>query len=324
MKEFVSIGEILVDCVPYQLPELAQPLYQMNPGGAPANVACVVAKLGHSTGFIGRVGDDVFGQNCIDTIGACGVDTSYIKISPDEPTTLAFVCLDGAGNRSFSFYRTGTADVGLSRSQLEGADFPQAKVFHFGAVSLTDQPSREATLYGAERAKLAGSIITYDPNLRLSLWKDPEEARREILAAAPLADIIKVSEEEGEFLFGETDPRTICQRIEAEFAPAMVVVTQAAEGCTCSINGEVWSAPAYDVHTIDTTGAGDCFFGGLLHCLLQSGKRPQELTGEEVAHMLDFGNATGSLATAKKGAIPSIPTLAEIQACMAGGRRIGR
>lgn len=322
MKDFVSIGEILVDCVPYQIPQISRPLYQMNPGGAPANVACVVAKLGYSSGFIGRVGDDVFGRDCTSTLAECGVDTSYIQVAEHEPTTLAFVCLDGNGNRSFSFYRNGTADVGLSREQLKSIDFPAARVFHFGSVALTAQPSRNAILYAVERAKQAGSIISYDPNLRLPLWTNPEEARREILSAAPFADVFKLSEEEGEFLFGETDPLKICRRVEAEFAPAMVVVTQAAQGCTCSIKGNVWSARAYDVNTIDTTGAGDCFFGGLLYCLLQSGKRPEQLTGEEVAYMLDFSNATGSLATAKKGAIPAIPTIAEIEECMADVHRI--
>jgi len=322
MKDFVSIGEILVDCVPYQIPQMSRPLYQINPGGAPANVACVVARLGNSSGFIGRVGDDVFGRDCTATLAKCGVDTSFIQVAAEEPTTLAFVCLDSNANRSFSFYRTGAADVGLSREQLESMAFPAARVFHFGSVSLTAQPSRSATLYAVERAKQAGSIISYDPNLRLSLWKDPEEALSEILNAAPFADIIKLAEEEGAFLFGETDPLTICRRVEAEFSPAMVVVTQAAQGCICSIKGKVWSARAYDVHTIDTTGAGDCFFGGLLHCLLQSGKHPEQLTGEEVAYMLDFSNAIGSLATAKKGAIPAIPTIAEIEECMAVVPRI--
>lgn len=322
MKDIVSIGEILVDCVPYQLPELARPLYQMNPGGAPANVACVAAKLGDSSGFIGRVGDDVFGRDCTTALAECGVDTSLILVAKDEPTTLAFVCLDGGGNRSFSFYRTHTADVGLSREQLEEIDFPEARIFHFGAVSLTTQPARAATLYAVERAKKAGSIISYDPNLRLSLWADPKEAHREILSAIPLADIIKLSEEEGEFLFGETDPVKICARVEAEFSPSMVVVTQAEKGCTCSIKGEIRHSRAYAVKTLDTTGAGDCSFGGLLHCLLKSGKRPEQLTGDEVTYMLDFSNAAGSLATAKKGAIPSIPTIAEIEGCIAGVGRI--
>ena len=317
MRDFMSIGEILVDCVPYQVPQSPRALYQMNPGGAPANVACVLAKLGHSTGFIGRVGKDVFGNECIAALAECGVDTSYMPVAEDAPTTLAFVCLDGSGNRSFSFYRNCSADIGLSREHLDSIDFPNAKIFHFGSVSLSAQPSRSATLYGVEKAKRAGSIISFDPNYRPPLWSSPEEARREILSAAPLADIIKLSEEEGEFLFGETDPLKICRIIESEYAPEMVVVTQAANGCTCSIKGKTKSARAYEVNTIDTTGAGDCFWGGMLHCLLQSGKRPANLSDKELAHMLDFGNATGSLATAKKGAIPAIPSIVEIERCIA-------
>ena len=316
MKDFVSIGEILVDCVPYKLPQIPSPLYQMNPGGAPANVACVMARLGNSAAFIGRVGNDVFGAECTAILAECGVDTGYMLVAEEEPTTLAFVCLDSSGNRSFSFYRNGSADIGLSCEHLDGIDFPEAKIFHFGSVSLSAEPSRSATLYGVEKAKKAGSIISYDPNFRPPLWADANEARQVILAAAPLADIIKISEEEGEFLFNETDPLELCRIIEAEFNPSMVVITQAVHGCTCSIRGKTWSARAYDVETIDTTGAGDCFWGGVLHCMLKSGKHPEQLTHEEITHMLDFGNAIGSLVTTKKGAIPAIPAVHEIAMCM--------
>ena len=321
MKDFMSIGEILVDCVPYEVPQLARPLYQMNPGGAPANVACVMAKLGHSSGFIGRVGNDVFGSECISMLNDCNVDTGSMLVSHSEPTTLAFVCLDNSGNRSFSFYRNNSADVGLTCEMVDDMFPSSSRVFHFGSVSLSTQPARSATLHGVERAKNTGSFISYDPNLRLPLWDSPEEALREILRAAPLADMIKLSEEEGEFLFGETDPLKVCRIVEDQFSPEMVVVTLAAQGCICSIGGRTWSARAYDVDTVDTTGAGDCFWGGMLHCLLQSGKHPAQLSGDEVTHMLDFANAIGSLATSKKGAIPAIPTVAEIEHCLAATPR---
>ena len=316
MKEFVSIGEILIDCVPYQVPQVPRALYQMNPGGAPANVACVMARLGHSVGFIGRVGRDVFGEECTKTLAGCGVDTSCMLVAEEAPTTLAMVCLDSKGNRSFSFYRNGSADVGLTCEHIDSLDFPKAKIFHFGAVSLSCQPARGATLHGVKRAKQAGSIISYDPNFRPALWEDVEEARHQIINAMPLADIIKLSQEEGEFLFNQPDPAALCKIVEDKYNPAMVVVTQAAMGCTCSIKGKIYSAPAYDVQTIDTTGAGDCFWGGLLHCLLKSGKRPEDLSQDEIAYMLDFGNAIGSLITTKKGAIPVIPTIDEINYCM--------
>lgn len=306
----------MVDCVPYQVPQMPRPLYQMNPGGAPANVACVMAKLGHSSGFIGRVGKDVFGAECTSFLAEAGVDTSYLLTAADAPTTLAFVCLDKSGNRSFSFYRNGSADIGLCREHLDDMDFPASRIFHFGSVSLSAQPARGATLYGVKKAREAGSVISYDPNFRPPLWEDFEEAKREILEAMSLADIIKLSEEEGEFLLDEKDPAKICRRVEDAFNTSMVMVTRAANGCTCSINGKLWNAQAYDVDTIDTTGAGDCFVGGMLHCLIQNGKHPGELSEEEISYMLDFGNATGSLATTKKGAIPAIPTIAEIKICM--------
>ena len=173
---------------------------------------------------------------------------------------------------------------------------------------------------GVEQAKKAGSLISYDPNLRPPLWKNLEEAKREILSAAALADIIKFSEEEGEFLFGEADSLKICQIVEELFHPAMVVVTLAEQGCTCSIQGKIYQAPAYEANTVDTTGAGDGFWGGVLHGLLQSGKRPEELSDEEVNAILDFSNALGSLVTTRKGAIPAIPTMSEIKQCMQGFR----
>ena len=316
MKDFLSIGEILLDCVPITVPQETRPLYQMNPGGAPANVACVMAKLGRNAGFIGRVGNDTFGSECIAALDECGVDTRLMLTAEKDPTTLAFVCLDNTGNRSFSFYRSGSADVGMSREHLEQIVFPQSRIFHFGSVSLTEQPSRDATLYAVERAKASGSVISYDPNYRAPLWVDSKEAAHEILRAAALADLIKLSEEEGEFLFGENDPERICRIVEKKCSPAMVVVTRAAHGCVCSVQGRLSHASAYNVRTIDTTGAGDCFLGGLLHCLLQFGKAPEQLTVEEIGYMLRFSNATGSLATSKKGAIPAIPSLEEIEACM--------
>ena len=319
MKEFVSIGEILVDCVPYQV--APQALYQMNPGGAPANVACVMARLGHSAGFIGRVGNDVFGSECMGILADSGVDVDCMLVADGEPTTLALVCLDSSGNRSFSFYRNGSADVGLSCVDIDSLNFPAAKIFHFGSVSLSVEPARSATIYGVELAKKAGSLISFDPNLRPPLWADLDDAKEQILKAAALADIIKLSEEEGEFLFGETDAETICRIVEERFNPAMVVVTLAERGCICSMRGKVYTAAAYEVETVDTTGAGDCFWGGMLHCLLQSGKNLEELTEDEITHMLDFSNAIGSLVTTKKGAIPAIPALSEIEQCMAKTRR---
>ncbi len=322
MREFLGVGEILLDCVPYKIEELEKPLYQMNTGGAVANAACVIAKLGHKASFIGRVGNDVFGTQAISSLKECGVDTSEVIVSEKDPTTLAFVCLTDDGDRSFSFYRTNTADVGMSISDLEKIDFSNINIFHFGAVSLSTEPSRSAVLYAVEKAKEKGALISYDPNLRLPLWNSPEEAKEIILKAAKYADIIKISEEEGEFLFGETDTVKICKCVEKEFNLQMFIVSQAEKGCTCSISGNIYTAKAYDVKTIDTTGAGDCFWGGILHKIIELNKRPVEMTSDEVEEMLDFANAIGSTSTTKKGAIPSIPSLVEINNCLNTKKRI--
>lgn len=316
MKDFMSIGEILIDFTPFSGEEPGMPLFQMNPGGAPANVACVLARLGHETGFIGKVGDDIFGHACINALNACGVDTKSVIQSGTLPTTLAFVYLDQTGNRSFSFYRKHTADVDLSVTDLQDLNLGDTRIFHFGSVSLSAHPSRDATVWAVMQAKKAGCLISCDPNLRPPLWSSMEEAAQAIRETAPLADILKLSAEEGEFLFGETDGEKICRAAQRAFGVQTVLATLAREGCMCAVGERIMRSRAYDVRTVDTTGAGDAFFGGILHCLLAARKAPGELTDAELSYMLDFGNAAGSLTTAKKGSIPAIPSMEEIEACM--------
>jgi sugar/nucleoside kinase (ribokinase family) len=322
MKEIVSIGEILIDFAPTNAERGGGTLYCGNPGGSTANLACACAKFGHDTAFIGKVGDDNFGRQCIAAVAGSGADAERIVVSGEYPTTLAFVTLDHGGNRSFSFYRAQTADSSLSVRDIEVTGIPAAKFFHFGGISLSVLPSRDAVFHAVRQAKLSGSVISYDPNLRLDVWQTPEEAKRVTMEAIGLADIIKISLEEGEFLFGETEPAKLCGLIERRFSPQMVLVTLGTDGCAASVGGKRYTSYAYDVAVTDTTGAGDCFHGGILHCLLEYAKLPSELTADEVLRMLAFANAAGSLVTTKPGAIPAIPTLAEIESCIAGVPRL--
>lgn len=312
MFDFISIGEILIDFAPTGEDDT----YKANPGGAPANVACVLSKLGCKTAFVGKIGNDSFGKQCKSALKNVNVNTDYLIISDDEPTTLAFVCLDKNGNREFSFYRDNTADVNLNDRDIERISEIQAEVFHFGSVSLTKEPSRTAVLKAVENAKKSGMIISYDPNLRLPLWKSANEAKNVILDTLHYAEIFKISEEEAIFLFDETDCGKVCDIIYKKHATKMIIITRAKNGCYAMINGKSYSSYAYDLKTIDTTGAGDSFLAGVLYNLLKLDKKIEMLTNEEITYMLDFANAIGSLVTTKMGAIPAIPEINEIYACM--------
>lgn len=322
MKDFMSIGEIVIDFAPFPLEGIENTLFQMNPGGAPANVACVLSRMGNSAGVIAEVGNDIFGQSCIKAIRQCGVDVSNIIVSGEHNTTLTFVCLSENGDRSFFFYRDNTADVSMSVSDLHKIPFEESRIFHFGSVSQTQEPARSATLWAVNKAKKAGSIISYDPNLRLQLWPSEEEARQVVLDSIPLVDILKISEEEGDFLFHSANPKEICRIAVKKYGLKTVILTRAAKGCMCYIAGKLWESKAYDVNTIDTTGSGDAFVGGFLHCLLQNGGEMEHLREEDIIYMMDFANATGSLTSTKKGAIPAIPTIEEVNHCMATVKRL--
>ncbi len=314
MFDFISIGEILIDFAPYG--EKSQRLFQQNPGGAPANVAAVLSKLGCQTAFVGKVGKDAFGQSCIDALKEVGVSTKYMPVSEEFPTTLAFVTLDDSGNREFSFYRKHTADVNLSLTDIEPLAELRPRFFHFGSVSLTAEPSRTAVLEAVKEAKEKGSIISYDPNLRLPLWDSAQSAKQAILETIGLADVLKISEEEAEFLFGTSDCQKAARVIEETYEIPFIIITRGPKGCFARVNGMEFTSYAYDLKTVDTTGAGDSFLAGVLYCWLKSGKSLGELPQQELESFFDFANATGSLVTTKKGAIPAVPSLEEIQYCM--------
>ena len=277
----------------------------------------MLAKLGCKAAFIGKIGNDPFGQACKAALESVKVCTDYMPVSEHCPTTLAFVCLDENGNREFSFYRDNTADVNLNLDDIEGVRDVKSIFFHFGSVSLTAEPARTATLQAVVHAKKNGSIITYDPNLRLPLWKSAELAKQEILDAMKYADVLKISEEEALFLFGTDDCEQAAKIIAEQYQIPFIILTRGPKGCYAYVNGKGYQSYAYDLKTVDTTGAGDSFLAGVLYNWLSLNKTLEELTGDEIDHMFDFANATGSLVTTKKGAIPAIPSVEEILECMA-------
>ena len=314
--DIVAVGEILVDFVSRETADGKKLVLEGNPGGAPANVLAAASRLGKRTGLIGKVGSDGFGPFLTREIAAAGVDVRGVVSDPVNPTTLAMVTLDATGNRSFGFYREKTADVMLTEEDLDLEMIRAGRIFHFGSVTLVTDPAREATFAAARAAREAGCLVSYDPNLRIPLWKDLEEAKRVIAQGMELADLVKVSDEELFFLMGEGDLEEKALALAERYGLHFVMVTMGPRGCMLVQDGKVWSAETYDTPCIDTTGAGDAFWGATLSQLLELGKRPGGLTEEEALRLIDFSNAAGSMATTKRGAIPAMPDRTEIYECM--------
>ncbi|MEG1012475.1 MAG: carbohydrate kinase [Ruthenibacterium sp.] len=320
MFDVVSLGEILIDFTPSGTNELGMELFARNPGGAPANMLAMYCKLGGKGALIGKVGDDVFGDFLTGTLRRAGINVSGVVKDSEVPTTLAFVQLDKHGDRSFSFYRKPGADICLTAGEVDAQLLRNCRIFHFGSVSLTDEPCRSATLTSVQTAKQAGAIISYDPNYRPPLWASEADAVAEMCAALRYADIVKVSEEEMTLLTGETEAEKGAQAL-LEQGASLVLVTMGAKGAFCKNTRASACKAAFDVATVDTTGAGDAFFGALLFYLREKNAAElKTLSREEMGAMLDFSNAAGSLTTTKKGAIPAMPTRKDIESCVRAGR----
>lgn len=311
--DIVGLGELLIDFAPVEMR-----VFQANAGGAPCNALTAAARQGCKTGFIGMVGNDDFGTMLELDIQEAGIDTQGLVKTNKANTTLAFVQLDGQGERSFTFVRKPGADTLLSTEDVDFDLIQSSKIFHFGSLSLTNEPARSATIAAAKFAREKGVLVSYDPNLRPALWEDLNEAREMILLGMGYADIAKISDEEMEFLTARTDVKQGADILLEQHPNLQVLlITQGSKGCyyqTREYNGHTIS---YVVQPVDTTGAGDAFFGGVLATLirleqLDMGKISQDSLIDCVVH----GNASGALATIKKGGIPSMPTLIEVENCI--------
>jgi fructokinase len=313
MCDVIAFGELLIDFTPHDLSKEGNFLFQRNAGGGVANASVAIAKLGKTTAFIGKVGGDEFGVFLKDTLEENGVDATGLKFSKNVNTTLAFVQLDKTGERKFSFYRNPGADTTLLEEEIDYDMIYKSKAFHFSSLLLTDEPSRSSTLAALKAAKEGGLLISYDPNLRPSLWKSLEEARQQIISVLSFANILKISEEELEFITGSSD---IYEGIEllVKYNISVVFVTLGAKGCIYSYKGGIGSIEAYNVHAIDATGAGDGFLGGILFKLCNKTLiEIENMDKKEFEYVVQFGNAVGALVTTKKGGIPSMPTLEEVE-----------
>lgn len=312
MFDVIAVGELLIDFLPEGMTEKGLSLFSSNPGGAPANVLAMLAKLGAKTAFIGKVGKDSFGMFLKATLDNAGIDTSNLLISSREMTTLAFVHLDEKGDRSFSFYRKHCADVSLHVSELNKEILSSCRFLHFGAVSLTDEPSRTATLEAARIAKESGAIVSYDPNYRPALWNDEQEACEHMLKAIGYADLVKVNEEELLLLTGCRDFYLGADKLLAK-GPSVIFVTCGEKGSHVFTKNYHASHGGYRVKAVDTTGAGDTFVGTMLWQLKdKSLEEISQICTEKWEKLLAFSNAAGAIVTTKKGAIPAMPDLGTI------------
>ena len=310
MIDITTIGEILIDLTQSGRTEQGIPRFDANPGGAPANLAVAAARLGARTAFIGRVGNDSFGDYLKRCLAENGVDVRGMSVDEKARTTLAVVALDERGERTFSFYRDPGADVNLSMEHVPMELLGGTKVLHFGSVSLTAEPARTATLEAAKTAKASGAYVSYDPNYRASLWPDEETAVRNMTEPLSMVDILKVSDEELPLLTGCTDPEKGSARLTDQ-GVRLVLVTLGAHGAFYRFDGHTGHVPGVPCQVGDTNGSGDTFFGAALSQLVKLSSLDQ-LTVPELERILVFANKAASITTSRHGAIPAMPTLAEV------------
>ena len=303
----VTLGELLIDFTSVNADSDGYPTLSAHPGGAPANFLGTLAKLGVKTAMAGKVGDDTFGHLLVNTLESLSIDTRNLIKDKSVFTTLAFVTLDNNGNRDFAFSRKPGADTQISFDEIDLSLIDECDVFHFGTLSLTDDPSRTATYKAVEYAKNQGKIISFDPNLRRPLWNDLNEAKKQILWGLENADIIKISDDEVDFLFG-ISPSDGTEYIINNFVAKLVFVTCGENGCYyANRNGNGFTPAMKNISVVDTTGAGDIFAGSMIYGVLATGKKPDDLLPVELVKIAESATRFAGLSTQKYGGISSIP-----------------
>ena len=317
MIDVVALGELLIDFATISSDSEGYPTMAAHPGGAPANFLAALTKFGAKTALLGKVGTDTFGKLLTGTLEKAGIETRGLITTDDVFTTLAFVTFDESGDREFAFSRKPGADTCIRFEELDLKLIDEAKVFHFGTLSLTDEPARTATYHAVAYAKEKGKLITYDPNLRKPLWKDLDTAKEQLIWGLTQADVVKISDEEVEFLFG-LGVEDGAKYILDNFGVKLVFVTCGADGCffkNAAAEGKVPSLSGIKV--IDTTGAGDIFGGSAVWKLLQTGKAPEELNEAQLRDITAFACTSAGLSTTKSGGISSVPEYADVLGRMA-------
>ncbi len=313
MVDVVALGELLIDFATVGTDADGYPTMAAHPGGAPANFLAALSKFGAKTALLGKVGTDTFGKLLLNTLEKAGIETKGMVETDEVFTTLAFVTFDETGDRKFAFSRKPGADTCITFEELDLSLIDEAKVFHFGTLSLTDEPARTATQRAVAYAKSKGKLITYDPNLRKPLWGDLDEAKKQLIWGLGQADVVKISDEEVEFLFG-LGVEEGAKYILDTFGVKLVFVTCGADGCyfkNAVASGHVPSLK--NIKVIDTTGAGDIFGGSAVWKLLQYGTDPATMNEETLRDVVRFACTAAGLSTTRSGGISSVPEFEEVQ-----------
>ncbi|MCI7227957.1 MAG: carbohydrate kinase [Lachnospiraceae bacterium] len=314
--DVTALGELLIDFTENGTSAQGNPILEVNPGGAPCNVLAMLQKLGKQTAFIGKVGDDMFGRQLTEAVSSVGVDTRALLVDKEVHTTLAFVHTYPDGDRDFSFYRNPGADMMLTKEDVDEDLIRSSRIFHFGTLSSTHKGVREATRYAIDVAKEAGDLISFDPNLRPPLWSSLDDAKKEIEYGLGKCDILKISDNEVEFLFGTTDYDLGAKLLKEKYNIPLILITLGPDGSRAYYKDmRVEVAPFLQDNTIETTGAGDTFCASSLNYVLEHGL--DHLTEENLKELLTFANAAASLITTKKGALKVMPEKEEVLAFIA-------
>ena len=315
MKDIITLGELLIDLTQTRIDDKGIRHFAANPGGAPANVAVACARLGASAGFIGKVGADVYGRDLRDVLERDGVDTAGLYETASALTTQALVSVSETGERDFSFYRSPGADSLLTKAEVLAALREAPKVLHIGSVSLTADPARSATIAAAEHARARGALVSYDPNYRAALWSDETTAVEWMKKPLPLADILKISDEELPLLTGTDEPEA-GSRVLEEMGVSLILITLGGAGTFYRLRGVgTGTVPSFSVEVADTNGAGDTFLGALLSRLTARGDKPLEgLDRTEIEKIIRFANCAAALTCSRPGAISAMPARAEVEA----------
>lgn len=315
MGRIFTIGEALIDFIPNEkgIPLKDVKNFEKAPGGAPANVAAAISKLGGSSVFLGKVGEDAFGEFLVDVLNEAGVDTSYVQKTKEANTALAFVSLKQDGNRDFSFYRNPSADMLLKEEEINEEWFNKEDILHFCSVDLIEAPVKYAHIKAISSVIKKGGLVSFDPNVRLPLWDNPENCRRTILEFLPLAHIVKISDEELEFITGIKNEK---EAIEFLFKGnvKVVIYTKGSNGAALYTSKIIAQVDGINIKAADTTGAGDAFIGALLYKLESKKINLDNITEKESKNMLNFANAVAAMTCLKKGAISALPSIDEVKA----------
>lgn len=310
--DVVALGELLIDFTENGTSGQGNPVYEANPGGAPCNVLSMLNRLGHQIAFLGKVGNDIFGRQLRSTVESAGINVEGLLTDEDVRTTLAFVETKPDGDRDFSFYRNPGADMMLREEEVRDDIIAAGKIFHFGTLSMTNEPVRSATKHAIAVAKENGALISFDPNIREPLWKDMEEAKEQTAYGLSVCDILKISDNEIQWFSGKEDYTEGIRMLQQTYQIPLILLSMGRDGSRAYYKNMIVEVPAFlQKNTIETTGAGDTFGACCLHYILQYGL--MELTEQQLKDMLTFANAAASIITTRKGALRVMPSLEEIQ-----------